>query len=65
MTTGLLLGGSGGVVNFLDFYLAAVTSGAYFFFTMEDGDSEFAKCTAPTLKACLKDRSQNVSGNKQ
>ena len=30
---------------------------------MEGGDSEFAKFTVPTLKAFLKARSHNVSGN--
>ena len=35
------------------------------FFTMEGGDSEFAKFTVPTLKAFFKARSQNVSGSKQ
>ena len=35
------------------------------FFTMEGGDNKFAKFTVPTLKAFLKVRSQNVSGNKQ
>ena len=32
---------------------------------MEGGDSKFAKFTVPTVKAFLKARSQNVSGNKQ
>ena len=32
---------------------------------MEGGDNKFAKFTVPTLKAFLKVRSQNVSGNKQ
>ena len=32
---------------------------------MEGGDNKFAKYTVPTLKAYLKVRSQNVSGNKQ
>ena len=35
------------------------------FFTMEGGDSEFAKFTLPTLQAFLKARSQSVFGNKQ
>jgi len=35
------------------------------FFTMEGGDSEFAKFTVPTLRAFSKACSQNVSGNKQ
>ena len=35
------------------------------FFTMEGGDNKFAKFTVLTLKAFLKVRSQNVSGNKQ
>ena len=45
--------------------LAAFTSGASFFFTVEGGDSELAKFTLPTLKAFLEACSQNVSGNKQ
>ena len=32
---------------------------------MEGGDNKFAKFIVPTLKAFLKVRSQNVSGNKQ
>ena len=35
------------------------------FFKMEGGDSQFAKFTLLTLKAILKARCQNVSGNKQ
>ena len=31
--------------------------------TMEGGDNKFTKFTVPTLKAFLKVRSQNVSGN--
>ena len=60
------------VDNFMSFFarhrlspLAAFTSGAYFLFTMEGGDSEFANFTLPTLKAFLEARSQNVSGYKQ
>ena len=34
------------------------------FFTMEGGDSEFAKITLPALKACLKARSQSAMGFK-
>ena len=66
-----LLGGSGGVVNSLDFCPASLKSlGCFYFrcltfFTMEGGDNKFAKYTVPTLKAYLKVRSQNVSGNKQ
>ena len=67
----VLLGGSGGVVNSLDFCPALFKSlGRFYFrdltfFTMESGDSEFANFTLPTLKAFLEARSQNVSGNKQ
>ena len=62
----VLLGSSGGVVNSLDFCLASLKSlGCFYFFTLEDGDSEFANFTLPTLKAFLEARSQNVSGNKQ
>ena len=32
---------------------------------MEGGDNKFTKFTVPTLKAFLKVRSQNASGNKQ
>ena len=35
------------------------------FFTMEGGDNKFAKFTVPTVKAFLKARIQNASGNKQ
>ena len=46
--------------------LAAFTSGSVrTFFTMEGGDSEFAKFTLPALKVFLKARSYNVSVNKQ
>ena len=34
-------------------------------FTMEGGDSQFAKFTVPALKAFLEARNQSVSGNKQ
>ena len=67
----MLLGGSGGVVNSLDFCPASLKSLGCFllpvhaFFTMEGGDSEFANFTLPTLKIFLETRSQNVSGNKQ
>ena len=44
--------------------LAVFTSGVYFL-QSEGGDSDFAKFTVPTLKAFVKARSQNVSGNKQ
>ena len=63
-----LLGGSGGVVNSLDFCPASLKSlGCFYFhfFTMEGGDSEFVNFTLPTLKAFLEARSQNASGNKQ
>ena len=63
----MLLGGSGGVVNSLDFRLsslAAFTSSAYFLHN-GSGDSELANFTLPTLKAFLEARSQNVSDNKQ
>ena len=68
-----VLGGSGGVVNSLDFCPALLTSLGCFYFrvrtfftmTMEGGDSEFANFTLPTLKTFLEARSQNVSGNKQ
>ena len=68
----IVLGGSGlGVVNSLDFYLVSLKSlgsccfllPVCTFFIMEDGDSEFAKFTVPTLKVFLKARSQSVSGN--
>ena len=45
--------------------LAAFTSGAYTFFTMEGGDSEFVNFTLAILKTFLEARSQNVFGNKQ
>ena len=46
--------------------LAAFTSGSVrTFFTMEGGESEFAKFTLPALKVFLKARSYNVSVNKQ
>ena len=61
----LLLGGSGGVVNSLDFCPWLLLLPVRTFFTMEGGDSEFAKFTLPTLKGFLKSCSQNVSGNKQ
>ena len=68
----ILLGGSGGVVNSLDFCPASLkslgcffTSGAYFLHAMQGDDSEFANFTLPTLKTFLEARSQNVSGNKQ
>ena len=61
----LLLGGSGGVVNSLDFCPASLKSLGCLYFTMESGDSEFTNFTLPTLKNVLEARSQNVSGNKQ
>ena len=67
-----LLGGSGGVVNSLDFCPASLKSlgcfyfrCVYTFFTMEGGDSEFSNFTLPTLKTFLEARSQNVSVIKQ
>ena len=59
-----VVGGSGGVVNSLDFCPASLKSLGCFYFTMEGGDSEFANFTLPTLKTFLEARSQNVSGNK-
>ena len=62
-----LLGGSGGVVNSIDFCpaslrsLATFTSCAYFL----HGDSESVNFTLPTLNTFLEACSQNVSGNKQ
>ena len=53
-------GGSGGAVNSLDFYPASLKSLGSFhircvlFFTMEGGESEYAKFTVPTLKASLR-----------
>ena len=67
----ILLGGSGRVVNSLDFCPASLKSLGCFllpvrtFFTMEGGDNKFAKFTVPALKAFFKVRSENVSGNKQ
>ena len=66
----VLLGGSGGVVNSLDFCPALLMSlGCFYFrwtfFTMEGGDSEFENFILPTLKTFLEARSQNVSGNNQ
>ena len=60
-----LLGGSGGVVNSLDFCPASLLLPVHTFFAMEGGDSEFANFTLPTLKKFLETRRQNVSGNKQ
>ena len=66
-----VLGGSGGVVNSLDFCPASFKSLGCFlllvrtFLTMKGGDNKFVKFTVPTLKAFLKVCSQNVSGNKQ
>ena len=65
------VGRFGGVVNSLDFCPASLKSlGCFYFrcvlfFTIEGGDSEFAKFTLPTLKAFLEARSQNVYGNTQ
>ena len=68
----ILLGGSGGVINSLDFCPASLKSLGCFYFrwvlsslTMEGGDNKFAKFTVPTLKAFLEASNQNVSGNKQ
>ena len=67
-----LLGDSGGFVNSLDFCPASLNLSPWLlllpvrtFFTMEDGDSEFANFTLPTLKGFFEARSHNVSGNKQ
>ena len=64
-----LLGGSGGIVNSLDFCPASLKSLGCFYFrcvlTMEGSDSEYENFTLPTLRAFLEARSQNVSGNKQ
>ena len=66
-----LLGGSGGVVNSLDFCPASLKSLGYFRcilssqWNLEGGDNEFANFTLPTLKTFLEACSQNVSGNKQ
>ena len=67
-----LLGGSGGVVNSLDFSPASLKSLGCFYFrcvlsspAMEGGDNEFANFTLPTLKTFWEARNQNVSGNKQ
>ena len=69
---GRLLGGSGRVVNSLDFCPASLKSLGCFYFRCVfssqwkmGGDSEFANFTLPTLKAFLEARSHNVSGNKQ
>ena len=62
------MGGSGGVVNSLDFCPASLKLlllPVRTFFTMEGGDSEFANFTLPALKTFLEASSQNVSGNKQ
>ena len=63
-----LLGGSGGVVNSLDFCLASILKVPWLlllpvhtFFTMEGGDSEFENFTLPTLKAFLEARSQKIT----
>ena len=65
-----LLGGSGGVVNSLDFYPASLKSLCCFYFrcvlsSQWKAVTVNANFTLPTLKAFLEDRSQNVSGNKQ
>ena len=66
------MGGSGGVVNSLDFPPVSLKSLGCFYFrcvlsssAMEGGDSEFANFILPTLKTFLEARCQNVSGNKQ
>ena len=66
------MGGSGGVVNSLDFSPASLKSLGCFYFrcvlsspAMEGGDNEFANFTLLALKAFLEARSHNVSGNKQ
>ena len=66
-----ILGGSGRVVNSLDFYLASLKSLGCFYFQCilslqwKAVTVNYAKFTEPTLRAFLKARSQNVSGNKQ
>ena len=65
-----LLGGSGGVVNSLDFCTASVKSlGCFYFRCILSSQwtvvTEYVNFTLPTLKAFLEARSQNVSGNKQ
>ena len=62
------MGGSGWVVNSLDFCPASIKSLGCFYFqcvlssSVEGGDSKSANFTLPTLKAFLEARSQNVSG---
>ena len=62
----VLVGGSGGIVNSLDFYPASLKSlGCFYFrcvlfFTIKGGDSEFEKFTLPISKAFLETRNQNV-----
>ena len=65
-----LLGGSGGVVNSLDFCPSLLVPWllllpVHTFFTMEGSDCEFANFTLPSLKTFFEASSQNVSGNKQ
>ena len=67
-----LLGGSGGIVNSLNFCPALLKSLGCFYIrcvlcsqSMEDRLNEFANFTLPILKAFLEARSHNVSGNKQ
>ena len=64
------MGGSGGVVNSLDFCPASLKSlGSCHFRCIlsvrNESGSEFANFTLPTLKAFLEAHGQNVSGNKQ
>ena len=69
-SSSLILGGSGGVVNSLDFCLALLKSLGCFYFQCILSSQWKAltinlQFTVPTLKAFLKVCSQNVSGNKQ
>ena len=64
-----LLGGSGGVVNSLDFCPASLKSLGCFYFRCALSSRQWKAVTVnftlPTLKTFLEARSQNVSGNKQ
>ena len=65
-----ILGGSGGVVNSLDFCPASLKSLGYFYLrcilsSQWKTTVKYANFTLPTLKAFLEARSQIVSGNKQ
>ena len=62
----LLLGGSGGVVNSLDFCPASLKSLGYFYFRhILSSQWKAVTVNLPTLKAYLEACSHNVSGNKQ